>query len=447
MTIAFPQQLLQLTGLVVTSLSVGVEGTSTVTITWNAPSPGVDQVSRYQIHWTPVLSNGTSSYTSAKATSVRLTGFVSGQMYNFSVKSVEDGSRQSPQEVQTSVVSITVDAGLGVGCDTDGSIKCSDTNAECTQTNDMLSTVCRCKASFFDSNGYDNTGGMCVAMSTLMVGGITFENKGSDSVNISWTPPAEYTDQVTRYEVSSVPPEIINGYTEYSAQLLTVVHLEGFTPGQTYTFSVSSVESGSRTQEQMTSITSSPITMKPVKPTSVLTADVDGPVIMISWTRPNGVKTSYDVFTTPSLSPTTTSTESITYSTGVIDGQRYNISITTVSGSERSDPLVATFRTVSKTPDPPTSLTCQTTTDKSITLSWIPPSLPRGDIQYYVVNSYSTGDMYTTTSSLTVFTVNSGLQPASYYAFSVATVNDAVTENNRSSFSSVLGCYTKSASK
>ncbi|XP_069126879.1 receptor-type tyrosine-protein phosphatase eta-like [Argopecten irradians] len=335
-----------MSGLVVTSLSVGVEGTSTVTITWNAPSPGVDQVSRYEVHWTPVLSNRTSSYDAAKTTSVRLTGFVSGQMYNFSVKSIEDGSRSSPQEVQTSGTSITINAGLTVGCG-DG-VNCADSNSECVQDDAGTTNVCRCKSGYFDSNGYSTAGGMCVTMSTLAVTDITLVKEGTDTVSISWTPPTEYTDQVNSYRVSWSPAATINGNSFYDAQLTMAVQLVGFTPGQTYTFSVISVESGSRTSDQITQVSASPITMMPATPTSFLVTDVDGPTIVLSWTLPSGIKTSYDVITTPSLSPTNTATESITYSTGVIDGQRYNISITTVSGSEGSDPLVATFRTVSK---------------------------------------------------------------------------------------------------
>ncbi|XP_069126007.1 fibronectin-like [Argopecten irradians] len=660
-----------MSGLVVTSLSVGVEGTSTVTIAWNAPSPGVDQVRSYEVHWTPELSNGTSAYNAAKTTSVRLTGFVSGQMYSFSVKSIEDGSRRNPQEVQTSGTSITINAGLTVGCGV--GINCADSNSECVQDDAGTTTVCRCKSGYFDSNGYSTAGGMCVTMSALAVTDFTQVKEGTDTVNISWTPPTEYTDQVNRYLLFWSPPTTINGNSVYDGQPTTAVQLVGFTPGQIYTFFVRSVESGSlRYQEQYTQSSASPITM------------------MLSWTLPSGIKTSYDVITTPSLTPTTTTTESITYSTGVIDGQRYNISITTVSvsersdplvatfrtvskisgseksdplvatfrtvskiagvvttnagltvgcgvgincadsnsecvqddggtttvcrcisgyfdsngystaggmcvtmstlavtgitlvkvgtdtvniswtppteytdqvnsyrvswspatiingnsfydaqlttavqlvgftpgqtftfsvssvesgslrnqdqstqvstspitictvsgsersdplvatfrtvskihdtesitystgvidgqrynisittvsGSERSDPLVATFRTVSKTPDPPTSLTCHATTDQSITLSWTAPSLPRGDIQYYVVQRVDIGALFTTTSSTTEYTVASGLQAAMYYTFNIATVNDAVTETNQSSFSSMLGCATKAASK
>ncbi|XP_021369443.1 receptor-type tyrosine-protein phosphatase F-like, partial [Mizuhopecten yessoensis] len=281
-------------GLIVTSLAVGVEGTSTVTIHWVDPSPGSDQVNRYEVHWTPPLSNGTGNYDAGKATSVRLTGFVSGQQYTFYVKSIETGSRATQQEVQTS----------------------------------------------------DKT-----------------------------------------------------------------------------------------------------ITIKPSTPSGFTATDVDGPQITLSWSLPSGIKTSYDVTTTPVLSPTTTSTESITYTVNVLDGQRYNISITTVSGSERSDPLLATFRTVSKTPNPPTGVGCNVNliTDQTITLTWTAPVYPNGDIQHYIVNSNTTTAMFPTSTNLTEFTVD-GLVPETSYVFSVATVNDAVMpHSNLSQYSSQMGCPTKAA--
>ncbi|XP_033740871.1 receptor-type tyrosine-protein phosphatase H-like [Pecten maximus] len=432
-----------MSGLVVRSLSVGLEGTSTVTIQWTAPSPGSDQVNRYEVHWTPTLSNGTSNYNAAKSTLVKLTGFTSGQRYTFYVKSIEDGSRSSQQEVQTSPEAITINAGLNVVCD--GGITCADSNSECIQAATGGTNICRCKSTYFDSNGYATNGGMCVLMSKLAVTNVILVKEGTDMVNISWTLPAEYTNQVNRYEVYWIPAKS-DGSTSYNAELNTAVQLAGFTPGQTYTFSVRSVESGSRDQEQSYS-TSTPATiMKPTTPSGFRETDVDGPVIILSWTLPSGISTSYDVRTTPTLNPTTTSTESIAYTSGVLDGQRYNITITTVSGSERSDPLEAKFRTVSKTPNPPTSIFCKAPTDQTITLGWTAPSLSRGDIQHYVVISITTGAMFTTTSSLADFTVG-GLQPETIYTFSVATVNDAVTYTNRSIYSSQIGCTTKAASE
>ncbi|XP_060083921.1 receptor-type tyrosine-protein phosphatase F-like [Ylistrum balloti] len=185
--------------------------------------------------------------------------------------------------------------------------------------------------------------------------------------------------------------------------------------------------------------------IEPATPLGFTATDVDGPQITLSWTNAIGIRTRYDVTTSPVLSPSITTSNSITYSSGVTDGQRYNITITTVSGTELSDPLEATFRTVSKTPDPPTTPTCSETTDMSITLTWTAPSFPKGDVQYYVVNSVTTNAMFTTTSSLAQYTVT-GLQPATNYAFRVATVNDAVSpHSNQSSFSTQVGCWTRAA--
>ncbi|XP_021374328.1 phosphatidylinositol phosphatase PTPRQ-like, partial [Mizuhopecten yessoensis] len=333
-------------------------------------------------------------------------------------------------------------AGLSVNCN--GDIQCADSNAACIQADDGVNNVCRCNSMYFDSNGYSTPGGMCIAMSTLAVTGLTLTKEGTDTVNLNWTPPSEYTDQVNRYEVHWTPSATINGNTFYDALFTTAVQLVGFVPGQTYTFSVRSVESGSRSEEQYP-VTTFSTTMKPSTPSGFTATDVDGPQIILSWNLPRGIKTSYDVTTTPVLSPTTTPTESITYTANVLDGQRYSISVTTVSGSERSDPLLATFRTVSKTPDPPTGVICNFITDKTITLTWTAPVYPNGDIQHYVVNSITTNAMFPTSTNLTEFTVH-GLKPETSYVFSVATVNDAVMpSSNQSQYSSQMGCWTKAA--
>ncbi|XP_021364590.1 fibronectin-like isoform X2 [Mizuhopecten yessoensis] len=434
-------------GLIAKSFAVGVEGTSTVTIEWVAPSPESKQVKRYEVHWTPLLPNGTGNYSAGNATNVRLIGFVSGQQYAFYVKTIEHGSRRYEQYVQTASKSITMDAGLGVACNA-SNIACADYNSNCAKTDNGLSTVCRCRASFFDSNGFNTPGGMCINMSTLAVTDLTLVTEGTETVNISWTPPPlEYTDQVSRYVVSWTPVTHINGSVSYNALLSTDIQLVGFTPGQTYTFYIYSVESGSRKTEQNISSVPSVITMKPHTPSDFTETDVDGPVITLSWFLHKGVKTFYEVISTPTLGMANVTTESITYSVNVSDGQQYNTSITAVSGNERSDPLYSSFTTVSKTPDPPTlsnTTFCNSTTNESIALVWTAPEYPRGNIQYYVVKSITTGAIYTTISGKTEYVV-AGLKPGTLYTFSVASVNDAVTYGNQSDYSKQYECRTDAA--
>ncbi|XP_033740107.1 uncharacterized protein LOC117327291 [Pecten maximus] len=231
--------------LIVRSFAVWVEGTSTVTIDWADPPQGNDQVKRYEIHWTPQLSNGTSNYVAGNITNARLTGFVSGQQYSFYIESVEHGSRFDEQGVQTDIRYITMDAGLSVACNTSSTV-CADYNSNCTNTDDWMSTICRCLPGLFDSNGFNTPGGMCINMSMLAVTGLSLYPEEMNIVYISWTPPLEYTNQVNRYQVVWDPVKSINGSVSYNALQTTAVRLVGFTPGQTYTFSVYSVESGSR---------------------------------------------------------------------------------------------------------------------------------------------------------------------------------------------------------
>ncbi|XP_060070288.1 uncharacterized protein LOC132550258 [Ylistrum balloti] len=433
-------------GLVVTNFAVGVDGISTVTIEWLAPSDGSDIINRYEIHWTPLLSNGTGSYNAGNGTNARLTGFVSGQQYAFHVKTIELGSRNNEQEVQTKIKYITMDAGLSVPCNVNETV-CADFKSNCTQSDIGLDTICRCMEGWFDSNGFNQPGGMCISMSTLAATGLSVLTEGMDTVKISWTPPSEYINQVNRYEVGWIPATAINGSLSYDARRNSTVHLEGFTPGQTYTFAVYSVESGSRRVEQNTSSVPSNITMKPHMPSEFTETDVDGPVITLTWKLPDGVKTSYEVVTAPTLGMTSVVTESITFNVSVLDGQWYNISITTISGSERSDPLNSSFTTVAKTPDPPVvygSTFCNATTNGSITLSWTAPVNPRGNIQYYLINSTTTGVIYDTQSSQTTYEID-GLQPGESYIFSVALVNDAVLYENQSDYSTPYQCRTEAA--
>ncbi|XP_069107859.1 receptor-type tyrosine-protein phosphatase H-like [Argopecten irradians] len=95
-------------------------------------------------------------------------------------------------------------------------------------------------------------------------------------------------------------------------------------------------------------------------------------------------------------------------------------------------------------PDPPEVLTCKASTDTTITLTWAAPHQRNDDpIQYYVVNSVTTGVMFSTTSNMTEYTVDYGLQPATAYVFSVASVNEAVKSVNQRTYSSQIGCTTK----
>ncbi|XP_069126764.1 chitinase C-like [Argopecten irradians] len=125
-----------------------IVGTTSVTISWSAPTTNIGQVRRYDATWSEA---GGGTQTGTTATSLQVTGLQSATTYYFCIKSIESGSWTADQEVSsTNPISVTTKSLLGNTC---GS--CADPNAVC-------STTCVCGSGYYDNDGdTTNVGGTC----------------------------------------------------------------------------------------------------------------------------------------------------------------------------------------------------------------------------------------------------------------------------------------------
>ncbi|XP_069126129.1 tenascin-X-like [Argopecten irradians] len=136
----------------------------------------------------------------------------------------------------------TCSSGLGVTqCQTNGAVCATDNK-------------CRCNQGTFDSNGFGNAGGTCVGMNNLMVTFLSSSNVGTTSVTISWSAPATYSGQVSRYDV------VWTGGGTGTGTTATSLQVTGLQSATTYNFYIKSIESGSWTADQEVT-TSIPITV------------------------------------------------------------------------------------------------------------------------------------------------------------------------------------------
>ncbi|XP_060580091.1 receptor-type tyrosine-protein phosphatase delta-like [Ruditapes philippinarum] len=330
---------------------------------------------------------------------------------------------------------------LGGNCQGDVNNECSDPNAAC------INNKCTCSVGFYWFNKGSSQSN-CRTVQELQVTGITFSNIKTTEFIVSWTTPTR-SSYVSGYDVEWQSwGKVVDAK---SPQKVT-----GLTPGKTYEVKVISKDTGTEPGVTRTTSTSKQQATKPSIPGPVTSSendlDASDGIIIITWTSGAGVTTLYRVklFDGDTQKGSRDPTSLFTTFNNVLNGYRYNVSVTAKSHQFNGDYLwsetkVSTIKTKVQVPEAPRNGVCQSPTDSSITLNWDAPSLPNGDLVRYhidVINTTSYKVLFRdeTTGTETQKVVGN-LQPGTNYIFRLYTENERYNSTTYAQVSSA--CKTR----
>ncbi|XP_053390207.1 protein sidekick homolog, partial [Mercenaria mercenaria] len=335
--------------------------------------------------------------------------------------------------------------GLGKPC-TENLNECADSAAQCLDGN------CTCGDNYYDSNGFTE-GGNCVSVSELKVLAINFPSAsvGTSGFRVSWTPPStDKASQISSYIVYWRVKTGDNSQDGGSKVVLrtatTALVNTGVTSGKTYIVTVTSVNIWTQSGRSRTTSLANEQAAKPNIPMSLTTPDLnaqDG-VIRIGWSAPaSGVASGYRIQLLDGSNEITSkerpsSPVSLSNST-IKNGYRYNITIIAKSEAYNgtnyvwSDLYVEQIKTVVQVPSAPRSVQCNTIKDESITLTWMDPVFPNGDLVKYIIQVLNLNEQLlfnTSTDQVVESHTVISLSPGTTYRFRVFTENEKYTSIN-----------------
>ena len=217
---------------------------------------------------------------------------------------------------------------------------------------------------------------------------------GTGEATVSWRPPIYNGDSaITGYTIQSNPGNIMVsvGPTDTSAIVM------GLTTGETYAFTVTATNA---VGDSASSPPSAAITMPGIpNPPEALAIKAGDTFATMTWNPPSvsngGTVTGYNVTAVNITSSADTPSPIMAYSTsfvfpGLINGNTYEFSVTTVNGSGESTPSGTVSIVPLAIPSPPVIRTV-VAGSKSITLTWSIPASDGGS----AVTSYNIVSVYT----------------------------------------------------
>ncbi|XP_060561201.1 titin-like, partial [Ruditapes philippinarum] len=315
--------------------------------------------------------------------------------------------------------------------------ECANANAAC------LDKKCTCGSNHYDNNGFD-AGGSCESVTDLRVTSITFQSVTTSGFKVLWTPPSRgEASHINKYEVEwslkISDTSLRGGKSVVPASTTSFDISSGVTAGKTSNVKVISVNTNTRHGHTRTTSLTSEQASKPNKPRLLTTLDLDATDqrINIGWSAPmSGVATSYRVQlfdgTSELTSSETSQTSSNIYNITMKNGYHYDVKISARSelyqGSsyEWSDLYVEQITTTVQVPNPPTEVKCDMLKVESITLTWLKPLVPNGDLVRFNIEVFNTSnDLLFSTSTFEVVETYqvAQLSPGTTYMFKVYTEN------------------------
>ncbi|XP_076078839.1 uncharacterized protein LOC143048855 [Mytilus galloprovincialis] len=323
--------------------------------------------------------------------------------------------------------------------------QCEDVNSEFKIKTGTSTNTCLCKNDF-----YANTTNVCVTMTSLQVQNLEVprDTTGEFYFKMSWTLPNTVAF-INKYQIKIT----VNGGT--AENLIDIIrtknqyNMTNRQPGHTYIVEVISVETASRPGAQTTSVDLQAGT-RPAVPSGIITYDILGPTITVSWTvvgiiqhlsgTINGTSVTPKTFNITNIAPSQIPQQQLNTAK---NGERYVITVRAYSNGFTSADFTATVRTTSTQPNPPVINTCnnQDLYDNYMNLRWKEPQIPNGDISHYTIYMSQTATRTIHTDSSTEVQRIENLLPQRQYCFQMETVNDAVSpQSNRSPKSYPLVC-------
>ena len=367
-----------------TSLAVGTVTTTTVPLTWTAPttSPSSGVIASYtvlQAAYSGSCGSYSTSYTGASEP-YTVTGLTSGSSYCFEVEAVDSGGSSAASSALTDIVTITsAPTALAQSTTTTTSISLTWTAPTTSPSSGVISSYTVLQATY---------SGSCSSYSTT------------------------YTGASEPYAVT------------------------GLTAGNAYCFEVEAIDSGG-TSAASTALTD--VATVSSAPTSLTASSVTTSTIPLSWTNPSGTLTG-DIVLQATDTGSCGSYSSIyspgsvftTYTvTGLTSGDEYCYEVeATTSGGSSAPSIAVTIATITAAPTSPSESTATLT---SISLTWFAPATSPSSgviISYTVLQAAYSGSCGSYSTSYTgvsePYTVT-GLTSGNAYCFEVEAVDSGGT--------------------
>ncbi|XP_041351246.1 phosphatidylinositol phosphatase PTPRQ-like [Gigantopelta aegis] len=349
--------------------------------TWSV-SKYVSQAQGSSIIYEVTVNPGGRS-NSTSGTSLTVNRLTAGQSYSARIvtKLQQDGKNENITSTETPSFS-TSKIDNNMTCrfgDT-----CSDNNASCSTTDPKR---CLCKQGYF----WNGNPLVCKPVLLLTPNIVNISTTSTTSLEISWSPPDEYADNVTRYDVEWTPTG--NGSVSvYDNNTADITHL---TPGQLYNVTVQSVivQEG-RNQSAGSTPRSQRTTPARPGPYDDVKSNTTAPNMTLYFYRSQGIVSNYIVILTgvssnynrtQTISPSGQQRETV-YVGGIIPGDYYNLEIIAISSGVRSEHYIhENIRGAVKAPTSVTHFSVSNITYKSMFVQWEAPATPNGVIYGYIL--------------------------------------------------------------
>jgi RHS repeat-associated protein len=220
--------------------------------------------------------------------------------------------------------------------------------------------------------------------------GLKVTGTTSSSVSLSWTAPS---GTVTGYYVYEN-----GGASSVATSTSTSVTITGLTASTTYTFTVAAYNSGGTgTQSSSVSATTSAPPAAPAAPTGLTVTGSTDTSVSLSWTAPSGSVTGYYVYENGGTTSVATSTTTSVTVTGLSKSTGYTFTVAAYNSVGTGTPSSSVSATTTALPGTPAALTVTGTTSSSVSLSWTAPS--GAVTGYYVYENGGTTSVATSTST------------------------------------------------
>ncbi|XP_076806314.1 receptor-type tyrosine-protein phosphatase H-like isoform X2 [Clavelina lepadiformis] len=445
-----------------TGLTVGDTSSSTIQVTWSAPSGGnAVAISGYELAWTSATGAGSMMATTDGSTPTTISGLNSNTEYNIRVTATTSGSGNgdmsdavkgttvsdkviTPTSTASTSTSISLqwDAVGGSGSVTytvEWDPASSDGTTSSKPNIDGTSTTI---------DGLSSNTGYTFTIKAVNAGGT---GEASNSVQFFTVPGIASmisvtlaADRTTKAVVSFNLPT--NGADNYQATFATSgesdkiftstispINADGLTPGQSYDVTVRARNTAGFGEES-----SSSITMAPNPVTGLSATKLTDEYIVIRWTLPSSAASAiYDrqlikyneEGNVAQLEIRIDGTTSTSYNiTGLTSGVNYIIKVFSVSNDILSD-VASISQATANTGPSNIRIVNQTTT--SIEISWSPPF---AEVQFdsYLLSYVVVGDTASEVDKIIAKTITSfvisPLDPGTLYRISVRSVGEATSD-------------------
>ena len=408
-----------------TNFDATVTGTTTASLSWNAPSTGVPSSFTYTV-------SGSGTIT-VSGTSATVTGLSAGTEYTFSVSATNSaGTGTAASDTVTTwqlpgtptnfdaTVTGTTTASLSWNAPStgvpssftytvsgSGTITVSGTSATVTG----LSAGTEYTFSVSATNSAGTGTAATDTVTTWQLPGtprnVSASVTGTDTVSLTWDAPSTGNPASFTYAVSG------SGTIEVSGTSATV---SGLSPGTEYTFSVSATNSAGTGDAATDTVTTWQL---PGPPRNVSASVTGTDTVSLTWDAPSTGNPASFTYAVSGSGTIEVSGTSATVS-GLSPGTEYTFSVSATNSAGTGDAATDTVTTW-QLPGPPRNVSASVTGTDTVSLTWDAPST--GNPASFTYSVTGSGTIEVSGTSATV----SGLSPGTEYTFSVSATNSAGT--------------------